>query len=128
MFNAKVFKTFTGTMGKGNEKASVLNLNIALVNHSCAPNAHCDNLEQEGGEETEDLSVELRAIKNIRKGEEITVCYSRAVHKFGSIPRKRKTAIKADLGFDCKCPVCLGHVPLQEKTLKKLIELHFTVS
>ena len=42
----------------------------------------------------------------------------------GSIPRKRKTAIKKTLGFDCKCPVCLGQVPGQEKTVKKLIDLH----
>ena len=44
--------------------------------------------------------------------------------KFGSIPRKRKTAIKAEVGFECKCPVCLGQVPGEEKTLKKLIELN----
>ena len=43
---------------------------------------------------------------------------------YGSVPRKRKTAIKKHLGYDCKCPVCLGQVPVQEKILKKLIELH----
>ena len=64
----------------------------------------------------------MRAIKKICKGEEITTCYFNHVEKLGSIPRKRKTAIKKALGFDCKCPVCLGHVPVQEKILKKLIE------
>ena len=44
--------------------------------------------------------------------------------KFGSIQRKRKIAFKKDQGFDCKCPVCLGQAPAQEKTLKKLIEQH----
>ena len=37
---------------------------------------------------------------------------------------KIKTGINKYLGFDCKCPVCLGQVPVQEKILKKLIELH----
>jgi hypothetical protein len=66
----------------------------------------------------------LRAIKNISKGEEITKCYYTDVKKFGSIQRKRKAAIKKGFGFDCKCPVCSGQVPCQEKILKKLFELH----
>ena len=122
LFNSK---TYIDTVGKGDERASVLHLNIALVNHSCAPSAHCDILKQEGAE---DLSFKLRALKNIRKGEEITVCYYLDVQKFGSIPRKRKTAFKKDLAFDCKCPVCLGNVPFQEKILKKLIELHIKLN
>jgi len=100
----------------------VLHLNIALVNHSCAPNATYSNKEDQ-----EELSVELRANKSINKGEEITICYFsglRRVLKLGGVPRKRKAAIKKDCGFDCNCPVCLGQVPDQEKTLKKLIELH----
>ena len=44
--------------------------------------------------------------------------------EFGSIPRKRKTALKKVLGFDCKCSYCLSQVQDQEKTLKKLIDLH----
>jgi len=103
----------------------LLHLNIALINHSCAPNAtngvFLKRSKQVGDD---DLSVELRAIKNISKGEEITVCYFFDVKKFGSIPRKRKTAFKKDQGFNCKCPICLGQVQDQEKTLKKLIELH----
>ena len=45
------------------------------------------------------------------------------VKRFGSILRKRKAAMKKEMGFDCKCPVCLGQVPGVEKTLKKMIEL-----
>ena len=44
--------------------------------------------------------------------------------KFGGIPRKRKTVVKTEMVFDCKCPVCLGQVPGQEKIVKKLIDLH----
>ena len=43
--------------------------------------------------------------------------------KYGSILRERKIAFKKDFEFDCKCPVCSGQVPFQEKTLKKLIKL-----
>ena len=100
---------------------SVLHLNIALVNHSCAPNAVEGELKQKSDE---DICNELRAIRKICKGEEITICYFMDVKKFGSIPRKRKSVLKKSLGFDCKCIACLGQVLGQEKTLKKLIELH----
>ncbi len=72
----------------------------------------------------QDLSTELRAFKDISKDEEITISYIRDVKKHGFLLRKRKTAIKKDQCFDCKCPVCLGQVSCQEKILKKLIELH----
>ena len=103
----------------------ILHLNLALVNHSCLPNATnrstSKQLQQEG---EEDQSKDLRAIQEIRKGEEITICYVKGVEKFGSNLKKRRPAFKKDQGFDCKCPVCLGQVPLQEKTLKKLVEAH----
>ena len=116
----KVFKLFISNskhmpLQKGS-KESILYLNLSLVNHSCAPNA------------IEYLSRpnlgELRAVKDIAKGEEIVTCYILDVLKYGSISKKRTTGIKRDFDFDCKCPVCLGKVPGQEKTLKKLIEMH----
>ena len=111
--NSKIYNAYNG------DEYALLHLNIALVNHSCAPNASIDDLKQEFNEDT---CSELRAIKNIFKGEEITTCYF-DVKELGSILRKRKTAIKKQNGFDCKCPVCMGKVQDQEKTLKKLIEL-----
>ena len=75
-------------------------------------------------EGNEDNCVELRALKNIRKGEEITTCYFNDVKKFGGNPRKWKTVVKTEMGFECKCPVCLGQVYCQEKIVKKLIDLH----
>ena len=117
-------------LGKA-EDVAVLYLNIALVNHSCVPNATVGrlSLDDDDGDD-EHLSVELRAAKDISKGEEITTCYYEDdVKKNGSILRKRKTAFKKSQGFDCTCPVCQGQVPFQgqEKVLKKLIELHKTV-
>jgi len=119
--NSKVYDYKVHTEGKVNIEYSLLHLNTALINHSCAPNAVSSGLKQAGDE---DLIVELRAIKNIGKGEEITICYFMDVKKYGSIPRKRKATIKKDMGFDCKCHACLGLVLGQERTLKKLIELH----
>ena len=129
----KVFQLFVGNSGIGNEehlftdspdpvprKMCFLHLNLALVNHSCAPNAAigCLKLEEE------ENCLELRAIKDISKGEEVNTCYFSDVKKYGSIQRKRKTGMKKELQFDCKCSVCLGKVPCQEKILKKLIELY----
>ena len=99
---------------RNGEYYAMLLLNVALVNHSCVPNAEVSRIG---------LCHELRAIKDISKGEEITTCYYDDVKKYGSILRKRKIALKKDLGFDCKCPLCLGQVPFQEKTMKKLIKL-----
>ena len=112
----KLFMANAKTSSLRKSGHSVLHLNITLMNHSCAPNATVV--------EDEDGSVELRAFKNISKGEEISICYFGDVKSYGSVLRKWKTALKKDMGFDCKCPVCMGQVRLQEKTLKKLIELH----
>ena len=94
-------------------------LNSALVNHSCVPNAALGKLEPTGM----DSDQELRAIKDISKGEEITFSYYHDMTRYGSMLRKRKTNIKKNFGFDCKCPMCLGQVSCQEKILKKIIEL-----
>ena len=111
--------------GAGDEESgyiyNMLHLNTALINHSCAPNAVQIQLHQKEKYD-QDLCYELRAVKNIRKGEEITLCYYVDVKRFGSILRKRKAAMKKEIGFDCKCPICLGQVPGVEKTLKKMIE------
>ena len=102
-----------------------MHLNIALVNHSCAPNATIQiRLTQIQKDGDEDACADFRAIKNICKGEEITICYFNDVKELGSVPRKRKTLIKKRMLFDCNCPVCLGKVPGQEKIVKKLIDVH----
>ena len=120
----EVFKLFLANSIRVHQKWNghnmlVMHLNVALVNHSCVPNARIVNVDGD-----RDNCRELRAFKNICKGEEITICYFDDVKTFGCIQRKWKTALKKNQGFDCKCPVCLDQVPVQEKTLKKLIEQH----
>lgn len=124
-----VFKKFWCNSKYFSSRYAILHLNLALVNHSCQPNATnrsgLKKLQQEG---EEDYSEELRAIKDIRKGEEITICYFNDVQKFEGNPKKWKTHFKKETGFDCKCHVCSGQVPLKDKTLKKLTEAHKKLS
>ena len=94
------------------EFSARLFFNLALVNHSCVPNAEPSRIG---------LCIELRAMKDISKGEEITIFYG-LVGQYGSIARHRKTNMRRILGL-CQCPVCLDQVPYNEDTLKKLIKL-----
>ena len=96
-----------------NRDCAMLLLNLALVNHSCVPNSELGRIG---------LCVELRAIKDISKGEEITIFYG-LVGDYGDLFRKRKTHMKNKVGFVCKCLMCLRQVPYQKNTLKKLIRL-----
>ena len=94
-------------------------LNVLLINHSCAPNAFGENIE--------DGSCEVRATKDISKGEEITFfygVYDYTYKKFGCNVKERMQAIKNRFLFDCKCCVCTGDVPDQEDITKELLELH----
>ena len=95
-------------------------LNVTLINHSCAPNAFV--------ERTEDQNNEVRAIKDISKGEEVTIfykCFNDYTYmKLGWKVKERTKVFKKIFGFDCKCCVCSGIVPGQEDITKELIELH----
>ena len=100
-------------------KDSRLFLNVVLINHSCAPNAH--------GETTENGNLEIRATKDISKGEEITFFYGWfddfGYKKFGCNVNERMKIIKDRYGFNCKCCVCTGDLPDQEDIIKELLEL-----
>ena len=77
-------------------------LNGVLINHSCAPNAISETLD--------DGSMEFRAIKDISKGEEITNfywCFDDFSYKnFGCNVKERMKVIKDRFGFECKYCVC----------------------
>ena len=69
-------------------------LDASRINHSCVPNAHYSwnsNIEQET----------VHAVKNIPKGEEITISYITAICTF----EKRQRQLKP-YGFTCPCPAC----------------------
>ena len=82
----------------------ILFVNAGLLNHSCAPNAASETFVPK---DKNDIRAEVRAIKDINKGEEITIFYN--IYKdysykvFGSTIEERKIAIKKNFDFDCKC-------------------------
>ena len=101
-----------------------LALNTALINHSCAPNAVEGCLLP-----PTELKTEIRAIKDIPRGEEITICYfkSESFKKLDSGTPGRKKGIKEICGFDCNCCVCSGQVPDQQDVMKEILDLTETL-
>ena len=107
----------------------IMFLNVALINHSCSPNATFETIEEEG-----ETWYEVRAVKDISKGEEVTKFYARCgciemdesftIKAFGSSPQERRAVLKKHFRFDCKCSVCSGFVPEQEHVIKEWLELH----
>ena len=85
-----------------------LYLNIALLNHSCAPNADSGHLLEMDDAEKPYNRKEIRAIKDISKGEEITRSYLEEVHHLFSSRQDRKMFIKEKFTFNCNCDVCCG--------------------
>ena len=69
-------------------------LDASRINHSCIPNAHFSwntNIERET----------LHAVKDIFKGEEITISYCPAIRAFD----ERKSILES-YSFTCRCPAC----------------------
>ena len=120
--NEELLKFFNNCEGH-DEDSWYLFLNVALINHSCAPNAAAGTVEPE---ENEKIS-EVRAIRNISKGEEICICYKKDLKHFVST-QERKMIIKKEFGFHCNCCVCSGKVPDQEDILRDYTRLKKTLA
>ena len=73
---------------EGKNSYAKLHLIFALVNHSCASNASNYVLESLEKEADGDL-VELRAIKKMFKGEEITICATTLTWKSSEVSQER---------------------------------------
>ncbi|CAH1113231.1 unnamed protein product [Psylliodes chrysocephalus] len=69
---------------------------IALINHACSPNATIIIYSN---------YLVVKSIKSIRKGEEITVCYTE-VNAFFSVAERRLITEQL-LYFTCRCAFCL---------------------
>ena len=108
-------------INNGNEVESEseweLFLNIALLNHSCAPNAFIGSLQP-----TDSFPMkryEIKAVRDISKGEEVTVCYLLDGENIGpKAQRQLKLRINHALS-DCKCLVCSGETPDQEDLVEE---------
>ena len=92
---------------------------IALMNHSCAANAEMGLLDGEKSKDPE-KRFELRAVKNITKGDEVTIHYP---SKWYCRPHAFiRVSIQEDFGFNCKCVVCMGKVPNQDDIFTKFCQ------
>ncbi|KAI0785785.1 hypothetical protein C8Q75DRAFT_309442 [Abortiporus biennis] len=69
---------------------------LSRVNHSCCPNAGYSTHKPS-------LSMELRAVRKITKGEEITVCYM--TKDLG--PTTQRQLSLSPYKFTCTCPLCI---------------------
>ena len=83
----------------GGDDSKCLFLTLALLNHSCAPNTAWaragDNVRQ----------LELRAIREIEAGEEITVNYISVEGRY-SDTAARQTRLRDGWDFTCICRLC----------------------
>ena len=97
-----IFKTNTFTDG--------VYLKMSRFNHSCHPNA-----EIFGNQDTNN-STDLRALRKIKQGEEITICYIDEDKSVWS-REERRAEMKTFYNFDCKCVGCdmTGEQIQQEK-------------
>jgi len=76
-------------------------LTLSLLNHSCDPNSFWT------GTMNNPRQLELRAVKDIQEGEEITVNYIMLEDRFSDRPT-RQARLKDGWGFYCSCSLCLG--------------------
>ena len=127
--SAEALKLFTANaFTNRNRDYNSLYLNLSLVNHSCAPNAEEGELRPEDETEDQVRQYELRAIKDIQRGEEINMCYINNIKKFGHDSQRRKAGIMQELSFVCACSVCSGQVADQEEIMKRLAQLHLKLN
>ncbi|WEW57830.1 hypothetical protein PRK78_003297 [Emydomyces testavorans] len=83
------------------EKVRVVGPAITYINHSCNPNAQQTLVESEiRGKKC--YFVDIRACRNIRPGEEITVSYEDIYVDVAA----RKEYMKQHFGFECACQFC----------------------
>ena len=94
------------------EDKRALFLSPSLINHSCVP-----NVMLEGDMDSVHMNqIKVRAIKDISKGEEVTECYTG-----GFLTRsKMKTTLQEKFSFDCKCGVCTGSIPNQDRLILEI--------
>lgn len=101
-------KLFEGDLSLA-RREKIICLDMFLINHSCAPNSAKGVLEtkETGGKNKK--KMELRAIKSIVKGEEITICYLDKTES-ALTPAEMKTVLQDIFEFDCQCDVCTGKI------------------
>ena len=104
------------------EEEDMLFFVLSRINHSCSPNVEECSLKK-GSEDQENVDEhELRAIKDISKGEEITIFYLNFIKSIG-LKQLRMEDLKDKFGFQCKCCVCCGHVDDQDNIIWEITKI-----
>ena len=99
---------------------------LSLINHSCSPNVEECPLPRKNEDPEKVEEYELRAVKDISKGEEITICYS--ISATLDPMHTRQGYLKEKFGFDCECCVCCGDNDEQDRIIEKLEEIFVSLS
>ncbi|KDQ11587.1 hypothetical protein BOTBODRAFT_57347 [Botryobasidium botryosum FD-172 SS1] len=86
-------------------------MNISRINHSCTPNA-------EYRWELSSFTFQLRALKSIRPGEQITISYTELYHQ-----RDIRRESLREWSFTCQCPACslTGAASCEDDTRRALV-------
>ena len=88
---------------KSNAFNECLGIKISRFNHSCVSNSAWSKND----EDNDDGELEVRAIKTIKPGMEITTSY--VPHELGmkNLLQRRKILSEKNFGFICTCELCL---------------------
>ena len=95
-----IFKTNALPCGPGSPIGGVYPT-ICLINHSCDSNSHHSWNDMTSSET-------IHALRDIKAGEEITICY-----KDPETYQARRAELRGSFGFDCDCSLC--SLPLEER-------------
>jgi hypothetical protein len=82
-------------VGERTREAAVF-ANVCRLNHACAPNCHHEWNERLGRET-------VHTVRNVRAGEELTICY---LPPRGLEQQARRHRLMANFGFMCTCRLC----------------------
>mgnify|MGYP002054960710 CR=1 FL=1 len=93
---------------------------LSLINHSCAPNVDECYLPEESEDQETVEGFELRAVRDISKGEEMTIFYLSGATSMFLNQHGRQIYLKEQFGFNCKCGVCCGDVDHQDSIKEKI--------
>jgi hypothetical protein len=88
---------FSCQMHDGGEDEAYMCLfpSVARINHACRPNAHARFMPKT-------LLMEIKALRDIKVGEEIGISYGRVDLKF----QERQRLYKDGWNFECSCDMC----------------------
>ena len=115
-------KIFLSNRIQVEKEEDVLFFVLSLINHSCSPNVEECPLPRESEDQEKVDKYELRAVKDISKGEEITIFYLQSIATI-SPKQIRQRLLLESFGVDCKCCACsFGDNDDQDRISEKIAE------